>query len=322
MTSRRVIAPMKASTTDAAPVVVSGPVGGLVDKLVEEEVMACNRTGATAVGAYPRPVRSVRYVWRSRRARGEGVPIDRTVNPRAVIHRQAISIALAVVPFGIVFGVTCAQAGLRWTAALGFSSLVFTGSAQFAAVSVLRDGGTVAAAIAAGAFLNVRSLAFGVVMAPALDGPWWKRAAMSQVMIDEAMAVGTVHDDKRWRRYGYLAGGLGVFVTWNVATIVGAVAVSSAGSLVSRAGIDATIPAAFLALLWPRLRDREQLPIAFVGAAIALILVPISPPGIPIVAAALAVLVPTARNNRMRANDAAVVVSDVSAAGPAVGDGR
>lgn len=192
----------------------------------------------------------------------------------------------AVAPIGVAFGVAAADAGLAPWQASAFSLLVFAGSAQFAAVEILGDGGSVAAAIVAGLMLNLRSLAFGVIMAPALTGPWWKRAARSQLMIDEATAVGAAHTDLNLRRYGYMWGGLAVFVLWNVTTLLGAVALPSPEDMVTDWGIDAAFPAVFLALLWPRLRDRPQLLVALAGGVIALALTPVAPAGVPIVAAA------------------------------------
>ena len=211
-------------------------------------------------------------------------------SPRAAIHRQALSIAIAIGPFGVAFGIAAQRAGLRAIDAVGFSALVFTGSAQFAAVSTLGAGGGAIAAITAGVLLNLRSLAFGISMAPDLAGPSWQRALMCQLMIDESTAVGTAQHETRWRRYGYLCAGIAVFVVWNITTFVGTVLSSDADSLTHDLGIDATIPAAFLALLWPRLTDRTSRAIAVVGAAVAFGLVPIAPAGIPIIAAALAVM--------------------------------
>ena len=204
-----------------------------------------------------------------------------------------MSISLAVAPFGVAFGVLCSQAGLSWLQAAGFSSLVFTGSAQFAAVNVLADGGTVAAAVVAGALLNLRVLAFGMLMAPSLRGPVWWRALASQLMIDESTAVGSAQPEPAARRFGYLAGGLGVFLTWNLSTLVGAVFGGDDG-LIDAAGIDATIPAAFLALLWPRLQGEHasrNRSIALGGAALAVAAAPVLPPGSSILVAALAVLI-------------------------------
>jgi 4-azaleucine resistance transporter AzlC len=209
--------------------------------------------------------------------------------PRRRLLGRALSLALAVAPFGVAFGVLCTQAGLSPLVALGFSTLVFTGSAQFAAVGVLGAGGAAAAAVLAGLLLNLRCIAFGLVMAPAFPRPRWRRALASQLMIDEAMAVGSsaAAPDLRW--FGYLAGGLGVFVSWTASTLVGVALVPSAGTFVTDLGIDATIPAAFLALLWPRLTDAAERRIALLGGVIALVLVPLVPPGLEIVLATAAV---------------------------------
>lgn len=207
------------------------------------------------------------------------------VATRRAIHRQAASIVAAVAPFGVVFGASAATAGLSLLQAIGFSTLVFGGSSQFAAAEILGDGGSVASAAIAGLLLNVRSLAFGVIMAPALFGAWWQRAAMSQLMIDESTAVGAAQVGLRWRRYGYLVTGLGVFAVWNLATVIGHVAFSGAGDLITDLGLDAAGPAAFLALLWPRLSAAPQRRTAVAGAVIAASLIPVAPAGVPILAA-------------------------------------
>lgn len=216
---------------------------------------------------------------------------DAAADARRRLRRQAMSITAAVAPFGIVFGAAAATSGLSLLQAIGFSVFVFGGSSQFAAVEILGDGGSVASAAIAGLLLNVRSLAFGVIMAPALTGALWKRLLMSQVMIDESTAVGTSVDELAMRRYGYLAGGIGVFVVWNATTVIGHAVFSGAGDLITDLGLDVAGPAAFLALLWPRLADRRQLLVAIGGAAVALALVPFAAPGVPILGSMIAVLV-------------------------------
>jgi predicted branched-subunit amino acid permease len=81
-----------------------------------------------------------------------------------------------------------------------------------------------------------------------------------------------------------------LFVVWNLSTVAGAAGSARLGDP-SALGIDAVVPAAFLALLAPRLRDRVQLPVALVGALIALVAVPLAPAGLPVLLAAAAVLV-------------------------------
>jgi len=220
---------------------------------------------------------------------------------RGRIRRQAGSIALALAPFGLVFGVACAQAGLGIGEAVGFSSLVFTGSAQFAAVGVLDDGGSVLTAIGAGLLLNLRCLAFGVLLAPALTGSAGVRALLAQLVIDESTAVATAQEGRRWQRYGFLAGGLAVFGMWNLSTVAGVLLASSGDDFISDLGLDAAVPAAFLALLWPRLvggdgsRARR---IAGVGALVTAVAIPLAPAGVPILLSGVGVLAARAGSGR------------------------
>ena len=209
---------------------------------------------------------------------------------RRSIRAQAISIGLAISPFGLAFGALCAESGIGVWEALGFSSIVFGGSSQFAAVSVLADDGTVIAAITAGLLLNLRSLAFGVSMAPSLKGSFLWRAGVSQLMIDESTAIGSSQAPHELRRYGYLWGGLSVFVLWNATTLIGVSVLSEAESLITDLGIDATIPAAFLGLIWNKLENAKHRVVALIGAITALILIPITPAGIPVIAAASAII--------------------------------
>jgi predicted branched-subunit amino acid permease len=113
---------------------------------------------------------------------------------------------------------------------------------------------------------------------------------MSQLMIDESTAVGAAQHERRWRRYGYLVAGVGVYVVWNAMTAVGYLAFAGAGDLITELGLDAAGPAAFLALLWPRLSSMAQRRTAMVGALIALALIPFAPPGVPILASMFGVV--------------------------------
>lgn len=201
-----------------------------------------------------------------------------------------MSIALATTPFGLTFGAIGTASGLTLAETMGFSLFVFTGSAQFAAVVVLGEGGAVAAAVTAGLLLNLRSLAFGILLAPDLRGPVWWRALVSHLVIDESTAVATAESEPASRRWGFIVGGAAVFGLWNLSTWLGAVAVSTGGDTIERYGLDATIPAAFLGLLWPRLARAEQRRVALVGVGIALALTPFTPPGVAVVAAVAAVL--------------------------------
>ncbi len=189
---------------------------------------------------------------------------------------------LSVAPFAVVFGAAAARTGLTFWEAVGFSTLVFAGSVQFAAVEILGDGGSVASATIAGLLLSLRCLAFGIIMAPALTGPRWKRAALAQLTIDESTAVGAVQTDRRFQRYGFAVAGIGVFVVWNACTVLGYGLFSGAEDLITDLGLDTAGPAALLALLWPRLASSPQRHVAIAGGIIALALTPFAPAGVPI----------------------------------------
>ena len=210
---------------------------------------------------------------------------------RRAVWRQTASLAAAVAPFGLAFGAAGSQAGLHLWETIGFSVLVFAGSAQFAAVAILGGGGTAVAAITSGLMLNLRIVAFGVTVARALPHRPWRRALAAQVLVDETAAVATAQTDREAMRYGYLLAGFVLYVVWNLATIVGATVVASASDMIDTLGIDATIPAAFLALLWPRLANGVQRQVALIGGIIAVVLTPLTPVGVPVIAAIVAVVV-------------------------------
>lgn len=220
------------------------------------------------------------------------MPRRRGLSPvRRHVVAQALSIAAAVVPFGFAFGVLCVEAQIPWPGTVVFAALVFSGGSQFAAVGVLAEGGSALAATVAGVLVAVRMLVYGVVMAPDLRGRWWHRLLLAHLVIDETVAVASGQPVRADRRFGFLVTGLTLFVVWNLSCLAGSLLLAGSGDLLLRWGIDAAIPASFLALLWPRLGDPVQRRVAAAGLAIALVTVPVLAVGIPIVAAALAVLV-------------------------------
>jgi 4-azaleucine resistance transporter AzlC len=205
------------------------------------------------------------------------------------ILRQAAAIGFADILFGISFGVLAVDAGLPVAQACALSLLVFAGGAQFAVVGVLAAGGAAAAAVAAGLLLNSRYLAFGMVIARLLDGPVWRRALGAQLLTDESAALALSQENPHDAKQAYwLIGGV-LFVLWNAGTLVGALLGEAVGNT-SALGLDAALPAGFLALVVPLLVDRRSRVAALAGAALALALTPLLPPGIPILASALGAL--------------------------------
>ena len=194
----------------------------------------------------------------------------------------------AVAAFGASFGVLAEAAGMGATASIVMSLTTFAGSAQFAMVSVLGAGGTAAAAIAAAVLLNARYGPMALSAAPVFKGGRLRRMLEAQLLVDESWAL--AQRDGAFDRRVMIGAGLALYVAWTTGTAVGVLAGDSLGDPATL-GLDAAFPALFLALLAPLLRSRDALAAALIGAGIALALTPITPAGIPVIAATAACLV-------------------------------
>jgi 4-azaleucine resistance transporter AzlC len=188
----------------------------------------------------------------------------------------------------VSFGVLARSAGMGSLAPVVMSVTSFAGSAQFAAVSVLGAGGSAAAAVAAAVLLNARYGPMGLAAAPAFRGRRARRLAEAQLVVDEAWALAG-HRGRFDRHILLGAGGL-LYLAWVGGTAVGVLAGSALGDP-KDLGLDAAFPALFLALLAGQLGSAEARAAAVAGAAISLALVPLTPPGVPIIVAAAGCLV-------------------------------
>ena len=193
----------------------------------------------------------------------------------------------------VSFGVLARQAGFSVAQASVTAMIVFAGSAQFAALSVVTAGGGIPAALTAGSLMNARFLAMGIALAPSLPGGPWRRAAQGQTVVDSSWALAHRGDGTfdRWLLFGTT---LPQYVAWTLGSVVGAVSGDLLGDT-DRLGLDAIYPVFFLSLLIAELRDRTSRLVALTGALVALALVPLAPPGIPILAASAVALVGVVR---------------------------
>ena len=208
---------------------------------------------------------------------------------RGAILKAAIGIGLYAMAFGASFGAIAVGSGLTLAQTMALSLVMFTGASQFAFVGVAASGGSPFAAVPAGLLLGVRNAFYGVPISEILHPRGFARLWTAHFVIDETTGMAISQATPRARRFAFWATGLILFSLWQLGSL--------AGALIGRAvnpeeiGLDAAAPAVFLALLWPSLRRREARWVALAGAVIALALVPIAPPGIPVVAAAMAALV-------------------------------
>ena len=207
--------------------------------------------------------------------------------------RKGLRIAAPLLPaafaLGASFGVLARASHFGAAAAVVMSATTFAGSAQVASVSVLGAGGSVAAAVVAALLLNVRYAPIGITVAQSFRGRIWQRLAEAQLVVDESWALsggGTPRFDRRVM----LGVGSGIWVAWVGGTAVGALLGGVVGDP-SAFGLDGAFAALFLALLVSQLGSRRAISAAVMGAAIAAALTPLTPPGVPIIAATAAVLV-------------------------------
>jgi predicted branched-subunit amino acid permease len=247
---------------------------------------------------------------------------------RRAVVRDSLGVGLAVGAYGVAFGAASVAAGLSVLQTSLLSLLAFTGGTQFAVIGVVTGGGTLATALGGGLLLGARNTLYAMRLAPLLRVRGLRRFVAAQGTIDESTAMAVSRRDPTIARVAFWWTFAGIYACWNATTLAGAVGAQALGNP-AKFGLDAVVPAAFLALLAPRLRKsderlreeprrraaaapkaraepgvrpsaasgadtalrrRESLRIAAGAALIALVLIPITPPGVPVLAAAAAVL--------------------------------
>jgi len=181
-------------------------------------------------------------------------------------------------------------AGLNIWQTIALSALLFSGASQFAVVGIVAAGGAGGAAVATSTLLGMRNGLYGLQMSRLLGVRGLRRVPAAQLTIDESTAVAIAQPERSAQRLGFWGTGLSVYVLWNLTTILGAVVGNALGDP-KRFGLDAAAPAAFCALLWPRLKSGDARAVAAVAAVIALVVAPHAPAGIPVLVAALAAIV-------------------------------
>jgi predicted branched-subunit amino acid permease len=201
------------------------------------------------------------------------------------VLRDAAGVAVATGAYAISFGAIALAGGLDFWQTMALSLLMFTGGSQFGLIGVVAGGGAPLAGAATAIMLGARNALYGR-LSELLNVRGGRRLLTAQLVIDESTAMAIGRDSVRAARLGFYATGIGVFVLWNIGTAVGVIGASwlSDPRLL---GLDAAAPAAFLALLAPRLRGRETWVVALTAALVALIAVPFVPVGFPVLIAAL-----------------------------------
>jgi predicted branched-subunit amino acid permease len=199
---------------------------------------------------------------------------------------MGLSISVATGLYGISFGALAVAAGLQLWQAMALSALMFTGGSQFAFIGVVAGGGTGAAALGAASLLGVRNAVYGMQMNRMLGLRGWHRWLGAHLTIDESAATAGGQLDAVEQQRGFWTAGIGVFVLWNLFTLLGAWLGDALGDP-RKWGLDGAAVAAFLGLLWPRLQQREPVALAVLCGVVTALAVPLLPPGLPILLAAV-----------------------------------
>ena len=202
--------------------------------------------------------------------------------------RDSLSVSLTVGAYGVAFGAAAVANGFSVLQSCLLSLLTFSGASQFAVIGVIGSGGSALSGIATASLLGTRNGLYGVLMAPILKVRGFKRVVAAHITIDESTGVSLSQESRgvQAMREGFWLTGFGVFIFWNLFTLAGALGAKAMGDP-SAWGLDAAVPAAFLGLVWPRLKSSTDKTLAILAAAFAIATTPFLPAGLPIIGTAL-----------------------------------
>ncbi len=202
--------------------------------------------------------------------------------------RDSFSVSFTVGTYGAAFGAASVAAGFSIVQTSLLSVLTFSGASQFAIIGVIGAGGSALSGITTASLLGFRNGLYGLRMAPLLKLRGFKRVVAAHITIDEStgVALSQEHLGQDAMRSGFWLTGFGVFLFWNLFTLLGAFGAQAMGNPAAW-GLDAAVPAAFAGLVWPRLKSHSDRALAISAVLLALALTPLLPAGLPIIATAL-----------------------------------
>jgi predicted branched-subunit amino acid permease len=204
--------------------------------------------------------------------------------------RDGVVLGLAVGTSGVAFGAAAVSSGLSVAQACVLSLFAYTGASQFALAGAVAGGTGLIAGTASAILLGSRNGLYGLRLAALLRPAAPGRLLTAHGITDESTAVALAQTGEAAARAGFRATFASLYLTWNLATLAGAAGAGSLGSPAS-SGLAVVAPAAFLALLWPRLRTGPaERSVAVLGAAVAVAATPLCPPGLPVILASSAAL--------------------------------
>ncbi len=205
--------------------------------------------------------------------------------------RATIPLLIGSAPFGLIFGAIAVNSGLSLPAAAGFSAIVFAGSAQFIGAGLVASGVSVGFIILTTLIVNLRHTLYGATLAPHTKNlPQRWLLPLAFCLTDETFVVVisryTTDDGSPHKHWYFLGSALPMYINWQICTWIG-ILVGQSIPNPGAWGLDGAAVAAFLGLLWPRLKGGDPVATAVVAALATIIAMPFVPPGIPVVIAAV-----------------------------------
>jgi len=215
--------------------------------------------------------------------------VSRVASPT---FRDSLSVSLTVGAYGVAFGAAAVANGFSVLQSCLLSLLTFSGASQFAVIGVIGAGGGAISGITTASLLGIRNGLYGVLMAPILKVRGFKRVVAAHITIDESTGVSLSQESRgeSAMREGFWLTGFGVFIFWNLFTVAGALGAKAMGDP-SAWGLDAAVPAAFIGLVWPRLKNTTDKFLALTAAVFAIVTTPFLPAGLPIIGTAVIAII-------------------------------
>lgn len=190
--------------------------------------------------------------------------------------RQGVPFLLVVIPFGLLFGVVATEAGLTSFQTMAFSTVVFAGASQFAALPLMVDNVPIIIVIATALAVNLRMAMYSASLAVWLgQAPLWKRVLIAYVNVDQsyAVSINRFEDELQMtldQRIAFFFGAVSpICPMWVIATGLG---IWVGDIIPAWMALDFALPICFLAIIAPMMRTLAHMLAAVTSIVLALVL--------------------------------------------------
>ncbi len=190
--------------------------------------------------------------------------------------RAGAPFILVVIPFALLFGVVATEAGLKVIETMGMTVLVIAGTAQFAAIALMRDEAPTYIVLATAMAVNLRMAMYSASITPYLgQATLLQRIFVGYLLVDQSYAMSitkfeTNPDLTMRQKLGFFFGTMTLIAPlWYVFTLVGALV---GQAIPPQFALDFAVPITFIAITAPMMRTPAHLAAAFVSVTVSLLL--------------------------------------------------